>query len=315
MGDSVTICECFARDGLQHESTFLPTDTKLKLLKLFADAGFSRIEATSYARPSVVPAFADASDLLRQLPRSAGIRYKATCPNVRAVERAVVDLEAGFGVDELSLLVSASESHSQRNLRASREHQWANIEEMARYAEGRFTLIGVVSTAFGCPFEGWVDPDVVMGDVEHFAALGVTLITLGDTVGQADPRSTESLVSRVLSLHPAVQLVAHFHNSRGTALANAVAAYHAGCRNFDTAMGGVGGHPAAIRYGAGDTGNACTEDLVGLFESMGVRTFIDKAKLMTASRACELALGRRLQSYVARETDGSTEGQPKGGPN
>ena len=141
---------------------FVPTPTKRALIERFADIGFQRIEATSYSNPKVVPQFADASELLKSLQRRAGVHYKATCANVRAVERALVDLDAGFGVNEISLLVSASASHSMKNLRQSRADQWDNVRKMAAAAHGRFRLIGTISVAFGCPFEGAVDPAVVV---------------------------------------------------------------------------------------------------------------------------------------------------------
>src|SRR5882672_11614042 len=150
---AVTLCECFARDGLQHEPQFIPTATKRALVERFAALGFPRVEATSYSNPKVVPQFADASELLKSLQRRAGVHYKATCANVRAVERALADLESGFGVTEISLLVSASEAHSQKNLRQSRADQWQNVRQMAAAAQGRFRLIGTISVAFGCPFE------------------------------------------------------------------------------------------------------------------------------------------------------------------
>src|SRR6478672_3483139 len=155
---AVTLCECFARDGLQHEPAFVPTATKRALVERFAALGFPRVEATSYSNPKVVPQFADASELLKSLERKPGVHYKATCANVRAVERALADLDAGFGANEISLLVSATEAHSQKNLNRSRAEQWQNIEEMACASKGRFRLIGTVSVAFGCPFEGKVDP-------------------------------------------------------------------------------------------------------------------------------------------------------------
>src|SRR3982751_6386709 len=171
--DRVTLCECFARDGLQHEAAFVPTGLKRELVERFASLGFPRVETTSYSNPKVVPQFADASELLKSLPRRENTFYKATCANLRAVERALADLDAGFGASEISLLVSATESHSQRNLNRSRAEQWRNIEEMARAAQGRFRLIGTVSVAFGCPFEGRVDSGVVVADFEKFRSLGV----------------------------------------------------------------------------------------------------------------------------------------------
>src|SRR6185369_3382778 len=134
----VILCECFARDGLQHERDFIPTETKRALVERFATIGFPRVEATSYSNPKVVPQFSDASELLRTLKRKSNTHYKATCANTRAVQRALADLDAGYGVNEISLLVSATESHTQKNLKRSRAEQWANIGEMVRTADGRF---------------------------------------------------------------------------------------------------------------------------------------------------------------------------------
>jgi hydroxymethylglutaryl-CoA lyase len=300
MADRVTICECFARDGLQHEPDFVPTAAKLALLAAIVGAGFTRVEATSYSHPDRVPAFRDASEVLAGAPRATGVRYKATCPNPRAVTRALADLDAGHGADELSLLVSATESHSQRNLRSTRDRQWRLVAEMIELAAGRFTLVGVVSVALGCPFEGPVDPGRVVDDVGRFRDLGVDLVTIGDTIGTGTPRTVDALFRRLATEFPTLPAVAHLHNTRGTAIANAVAALDAGCRYFDSALGGVGGHPAHIEYGAGLTGNVCTEDLVGLFTAMGVDTGLDPDKLLAASRLCEATLGRPLHSMVAR---------------
>ncbi|MGZ3310576.1 MAG: hydroxymethylglutaryl-CoA lyase, partial [Xanthobacteraceae bacterium] len=175
----VVLCECFARDGLQHETDFVPTQTKRELIERFAALGFARVEATSYSNPKVVPQFADASALLSSLQRREGVHYKATCANVRAVERALADLDAGFGVTEISLLVSASEAHSIKNLKQSRADQWENVRKMAEAAQGRFRLIGTISVAFGCPFEGAVNPAVVVADAIRFAEMGVDHVTLG----------------------------------------------------------------------------------------------------------------------------------------
>ena len=298
--DAVTVCECFARDGLQHETVQVPTPTKIALLERFADAGFTRVEATSYSHPGRVPAFADASEVLAGTSRRDGVALKATCPNPRAVTRALADLDAGHGADELSLLVSASESHTERNLRTTRAGQWERVAEMARLADGRFRLIGVVSVAFGCPFEGAVDPGRVAADVARFVELGADAVTLGDTTGVATPGAVAALFRRLEREQPGLPVIAHFHNTRGTGIANAVAALDAGCRHFDSALGGVGGHPSTISYGAGLTGNVCTEDLVSLFDAMGVETGIDMDALAGASAACEQALGRPLYSMVAR---------------
>ncbi len=296
----VVLCECFARDGLQHEPDFIPTAVKADLITRFADLGFERVEATSYSNPKVVPQFADASELLARLPRREGLWYKATCANVRAVERALADRAAGIGVGEVSLLVSASESHTAKNLRTTRALQWDNIAAMTTAARGLFRLVGTVSVAFGCPFEGPVDPAVVVSDVRRFAALGVDRIALGDTTGMATPPAVREMIAQLRAEVPEVTLIAHFHDTRGTGLVNCVAALESGVRYFDCALGGVGGHPAGVRYGEGHTGNVATEDLVSLFESMGVDTGIRLGELLETSARCEQALGRTLDARVAR---------------
>jgi len=296
----VVLCECFARDGLQHEPAYIASEAKRSLIEAFAELGFLRVEATSYSNPTVVPQFADASVVLRGLSRKEGVYYKATCANVRAVERALADADAGHGANEISVLVSATDSHSRRNLARSRDEQWANVEAMVSAARGRFRIVGNISCALGCPFEGRVDPDGVMSDLGRLAALGIRHLTLSDTIGTATPVATRALFGRLMQAHPDAVPVAHFHDTRGSGLANYVAALEAGVRHFDCAFGGVGGHPAKLTYGAGHTGNVCTEDLVELFEAMGVRTGIDRPGMMAVSRQCEELLGRQLFSRVAR---------------
>ena len=293
---AVTLCECFARDGLQHEPGFVPTATKRALVERFAALGFPRVEATSYSNPKVVPQFADASELLRTLARVPSVYYKATCANVRAVERALADLEAGYGVNEISLLVSATESHTQKNLNRTRAEQWQHIADMVAAAQGRFRMVGTISVAFGCPFEGKVDPAVVAADAARFSELGVNHVALGDTTGMATPKTVNALFSKLDQLTP----IAHFHDTRGTGLVNCIAAYEAGVRHFDSSFGGVGGHPAKVKYGGGYTGNVCTEDLVSLFESMGIDTGIDLDGLVATAEFCEQALGRELHGRVTR---------------
>ena len=294
--DAVTLCECFARDGLQHEPAFVATAAKRALVERFAQLGFKRVEATSYSNPKVVPQFSDASELLKSLTRVSSVFYKATCANVRAVERALADLDAGYGANEISLLVSATEAHTKKNLNRSRAEQWQNIVEMVAAAKGRLRLVGTISVAFGCPFEGKVDPDVVVDDVRRFKELGIEHVALGDTTGTATPLSVRSIFGKIKDVTP----IAHFHDSRGTGLVNYVAAYEAGVRHFDSSFGGVGGHPARVKYGGGFTGNVCTEDLVNLFESMGIATGIDLDGLLQTAEFCEQTLGSELYGRVTR---------------
>jgi hydroxymethylglutaryl-CoA lyase len=293
---AVILCECFARDGLQHEPAFVPSATKRGLVERFAALGFPRVEATSYSNPKVVPQFADASEVLKGLRRRPGVFYKATCANVKAVERALADLDAGFGANEISLLVSATESHTQKNLNRTRAEQWDNIAAMVKAANGRFRMVGTISVAFGCPFEGKVDPGRVVSDVERFRGLGVDHVALADTTGMASPQTVKELFARLEGVTP----IAHFHDTRGTGLVNYMAAYEADVRHFDSSFGGVGGHPAKVKYGGGYTGNVCTEDLVNLFESMRIDTGIDLDGLVETAQMCEQALGRELYGRVVR---------------
>ncbi|MGB6104179.1 MAG: hydroxymethylglutaryl-CoA lyase [Pusillimonas sp.] len=296
----VVLCECFARDGLQHEQAHVATVEKIGLVQRFADLGFERVEATSYSNPAVVPQFADASDMLRQLTRRVGTNYKATCANERAVERAVADHQKGFGATEISFLVSASESHSMRNLKRNRAAQWESVARMRARAGEVFRIVGTISVAFGCPFEGEVSASTVVRDVERFANLGIGMVALGDTTGMATPQTVARLVKAIRAAVPEVILVAHFHDSRGTGLVNCLAALDAGVTYFDSSFGGVGGHPAGVAYGSGYTGNVCTEDLVNLFESQGVRTGIDLTDLLGVATECESVLGRPLLGRVTR---------------
>lgn len=270
--DGVTLCECFARDGLQHEAAFVPTAVKIEAVNRFVELGFRRIEATSLTNPSNVPQFADAEAVLRQVQRRAGVQLKATCVNPRSLQRAIAAQDGGYGPDEISVLISASEAHTQRNLRRSRSEQWDNVAAMIASARGRFAIVGTISVAFGCPFEGRVDPATIVGDARRFASMGVTRIAIGDSTGFATPSSTAALFAELFAAIPELMPIAHFHDTRGTGIANCMAAYQAGVRFFDCAFGGVGGHPARIKYGQGYTGNVCTEDLANLFAAMSIPT-------------------------------------------
>lgn len=296
----VILCECFARDGLQHEPGTIPAAEKAAMIDRIADVGFRRIEITSFAHPKYVPQFADADAVLAAVRPRPGVLFKATCPNAQAVRRARDALARGRGPEELSFLVSASEGHTRKNLRRSRAEQWANVEEMAAEAGDGFTLVGTISVALGCPFEGEVPPERVLEDARRFVALGVNRIAIGDTVGSGTPPRVRALVALLRDALPEAVFIAHFHDSRGTGIANCVAALDAGLRHFDTALGGTGGHPAEIAYGEGFTGNVCTEDLATLFEAMGVSTGLDPERMRDAGRAAEAMLGRTLHSRALR---------------
>jgi hydroxymethylglutaryl-CoA lyase len=296
----IVLCECFARDGLQHEATPLPAAAKARMIAEIAEAGFRRIEITSFSHPGQVPQFADAEEVLKLVPRRAGVRFKATCPNPRAVRRALDATAAGHGPEEISLLVSASEGHSRRNLKRSRDEQWANVAEMAALGRGAFVMVGTVSVAFDCPFDGRMEEAGIEADCRRFAELGVDHIAIGDTIGSATPPRVRALVARLSAALPDVTFIAHFHDSRGTGLANTLAALEAGWTHADCSLGGTGGHPAEIRYGEGFTGNTCTEDLCALLGAMGWRTGLDLARVKMLGREAERLLGRDLFSKTLR---------------
>jgi hydroxymethylglutaryl-CoA lyase len=296
----VVLCECLARDGLQHEERVVPAAAKIALIDRIADCGFRRIEITSFAHPQQVPQFADAEAVLRGVRRRPGVLFKATCPNPQAVKRALAARKAGWGPEEISLLVSASEGHSERNLRRSRADQWANVAEMAALGRDAFTVVGTISVAFDCPFDGRTAQERVLEDAERFAALGVTRIAIGDTIGSATPPRVRDLIGWLHGALPTATFIAHFHDSRGTGVANTLAAIEAGLTHADCALGGTGGHPAKIAYGEGFTGNTCTEDLATALEAMGYATGLDLPAVRAAGHAAEHLLGRRLDSKVMR---------------
>jgi hydroxymethylglutaryl-CoA lyase len=299
-GPDVVLCECFARDGLQHESTIIPAEAKIAMIERIADLGFRRIEISSFSHPKHVPQFADAEAVLKGVRRRPGVLFKATCPNPQAVSRALAAQDGAWGPEEISLLVSASEGHTRKNLRRTRAEQWANVAEMAALGRGRFTMVGTISVAFDCPFDGPTAPARVLEDAERFAELGVTRIAIGDTIGSATPPRVRDLIGWLHGALPTATFIAHFHDSRGTGIANTLAAIEAGLTHADTALGGTGGHPAGIAYGEGFTGNTCTEDLVTALDAMGYRTALDLGALRDAGREAERLLGRTLFSKTLR---------------
>ena len=236
----------------------------------------------------------------RRCARREGVHYKATCANVRAVERALADLDAGFGVNEISLLVSASEAHSMKNLRQSRAAQWENVQKMAAARRAAFgwsapsrLRSAARSRARSIPLS-WSPTPPASGTAASVMSRSAT------PPAWRRLRASRSFSAVCAASVPGIELIAHLHDTRGTGLVNALAAYEAGVRYFDCSFGGVGGHPAQVQYGGGYTGNVCTEDLVNLFELVGIRTGIDLEGLIETSRLCEQALGRELFGRVTR---------------
>ncbi len=278
------------RDGLQNEEQILPPETRAELVDRVVAAGVKRIEAASFVNPERVPQMAGAEEVVAALERRDGVVYSGLALNERGYDRL-----RESGLDEVSFAVAATESFSQRNANASVEESVAAAERIAERAKDDGLRASItISVAFGCPFEGEVDPDRVVGIAERLAATEADELVLADTIGVATPRPVKALVERVAALGKPVG--GHFHNTRNTGFANAYAALEAGVSALDASVGGLGGCPFAPNA----TGNVATEDLVYLLEGEGVETGIDLGALIAVSQWLEELLGRRLEGYLYR---------------
>jgi hydroxymethylglutaryl-CoA lyase len=306
VADRVRIYEVGPRDGLQNEATPLPTDAKRRFIELLLEAGLREIEATSFVAPSAIPALADADDLLPSLPRRPGVRYPVLVPNDRGLARA----EAA-GADAIAVFTAASDAFTTRNIRMTvAESLAAFAPVLARAGELGWWRRGYVSTAFGCPYTGGVDPARAVDVALRLLELGVEEICFGDTIGVGVPAQVEDLTGRAVAAGiPLGQIAYHFHDTRGTALANVVAGLRAGVHCFDAATGGTGGCP----YAPGAAGNLATEDLVYLLDASGLEHGVDLEKVIEAARFVAGALGRPLATKVGQAGgwDPAT-GQPVG---
>jgi hydroxymethylglutaryl-CoA lyase len=286
----VALHEVAPRDGLQIEPVFVPTEAKVAWIDRLSETGIAKIEATSFVSPKHVPALADGEEVLRRIKRRPGVRYAALIPNARGAERAVLAKP-----DEVNVVISASETHNRSNLRMDRAGSFAALAEIRRVLEGSgVELTSSVATAFGCPFEGHVDPQAVLDQVARLLEEGCVAVTLADTTGMANPRQVGDLVGEVLRRHPGLVLTLHFHNTRGVGLANVMAAWQAGATRFDAALGGLGGCP----FAPGATGNVCTEDVASMFEEMGVETGIDLDRLISISEELPDLVGHDVPGQV-----------------
>jgi hydroxymethylglutaryl-CoA lyase len=289
----VRIYEVGPRDGLQAEATPVPLAAKLRYIELLGEAGLRDIEATSLVRPDAIPQLADADALLTRLARRPGVRYPVLVPNERGMARAVAS-----GVDAICLFTAATESYAQHNIRMSIAESLAAFTPVAEEARRRgWWIRGYVSTAFGCPYEGEVDAGAVVRVAEALLTLGVDELAISDTAGVAGPVDVARVMDALASAGIAENALAfHFHDTRGTALANVLAAMERGGRTFDAATGGTGGSP----YAPGAAGNLATEDLVYLLDRQGVRTDVDLAAVVAASRFISEQLGQQPASKVGR---------------
>ena len=289
---SVTIVEVGPRDGFQMEKAFIPTELKVRVIDLLSSAGIQSIEATSFVSPKVIPQMADAAEVMARIARRPGTTYKALVPNLKGAERA---FEAR--ADALELVIVASESYNMKNVGLTVDQSITAALEIAKAATARATPFEVViGCSFGCPIEGPVPEAQVERVARAVSSAGISRLSLADSIGSANPAQVASLVTRIRAALPNLPLALHLHNTRGLGLANAVAGFQAGVDTFDAGLGGLGGCPIF----PGATGNIATEDVVNLFEEMGIATAVDLDKVREASRLMQDFLNRPLPSYILR---------------
>lgn len=288
--ESVTIVEVGPRDGLQSEPNFVPTSEKIELIERPSDTGLKRIEITSFVSPDTVPQLRDSQKVAARLRRRPGVRYSALVPNYKGLERAI---EAR--INEIALFVSASETHNQKNVRMPISRSLSGFRRVAQTALNRGMLMrGYVVTAFGCEYEGRVPPERVEEIVKKYLEMGVREISLGDTTGMANPVMVRQMVRRLKPILGEAALALHFHDTRGTAMANVLAAMEEGAAIFDCSVGGLGGCPFLQMV----SGNIATEDLVGMLREMGIDTGIDIDALIECARYARAITKRQLPGHL-----------------
>ena len=292
-GQRIYLQEVGTRDGLQAEAAFVATGDKVTLVNALSDAGLAKIEVTAFVSPKAIPALADAETVLRQIRRTAGVVYSALVPNMRGAERAI-----DARVDEMNLVMSATESHNLSNLRMTREQSFAGLAEVAASARAAGVAVNVsLSCAFGCPMEGDVPADTVLAWCGRYVEdLGAHGVTLCDTTGMAYPTQVARLTRAFRERWPSTELTLHFHNTRGMGLANVLAGIDAGADRFDASFGGIGGCP----YAPGASGNVCTEEIAHALALMGYDTGIDLARLLTAARRLPALIGHDIPSQIVK---------------
>ncbi len=287
----LSLREVGPRDGLQNEAP-VPTAGKVALVDALSATGVGRIEAVSFVHPRAVPSMADADEVWAGVHRNPAVRYSALVPNLRGAERA---LAAGF--EEIEVVVSASDTHNRTNVNRSTEESLDDIAAIIDLAHARSATVQViVSTAWGCPYEGDVPVARVLAVAGRALADGADSLSYGDTTGMATPTRVTRLIGETRSAQPDAGLNLHFHNTRGTGLANVLAALELGVSDFDASVGGLGGCP----YAPGATGNIATEELVHMVEDMGVATGVDLAAMIDVAAQAEVLVGRTLPSQVLR---------------
>lgn len=288
--DRVSVYEVSPRDGLQNEQRPIPLEAKKRLVQALVDSGLERIELTSFVSPKWVPQLADAEELARAMPAPPGITFSALCPNATGFERA-----KACNLREIAVFMSASETHNRKNTNKSIAQSLETFKEVVPPArDAGMRVRAYVSTVWGCPYEGAVDPRVALEITRRLNELGCYQVSLGDTIGVGTPLQTRGIVELFLKEIAAEKIALHFHDTRGTALANALVGLELGIRDFDASVAGLGGCP----YAPGAAGNLATEDLVYMLDGMGIKTGVDLDRLLEAGRVAEDVVGRKLPGKV-----------------
>ena len=288
--DRVSIYEVSPRDGLQNERAIVSLVDKLRLVDALVAAGLTRVEITSFVSPRWIPQLADADDVAKHARAPEGVTFSALCPNARGLERALA-----ANIPEIAVFMSASETHNKRNVNHTITETLAALEETIGPARAAGLRVrGYVSTVWGCPYEGDVDPARALALAGRLHEMGCYQVSLGDTIGAGTPRQTAEIVRRALDALPGDAIALHMHDTRGTALANIVVGLELGIRTFDASVGGMGGCP----YAPGAAGNVATEDLTYLLHGMGIATGVDLARLIEAGRVASSIVGRALPGKV-----------------
>jgi hydroxymethylglutaryl-CoA lyase len=290
--DRVRVREVGPRDGFQNEPEVLTTSEKVRLIELLGASGLRRIEVTSFVRPDLIPQLSDAEEVLEAIDLPPEVSVSVLIPNERGLERALRHRER---FQEVNGFLSASETHNQKNVNRSVAESLDGLGRMfARARDEGLRCEGVISTSFGCPYEGHVPVERVLELATTLAAAGCQEVAFGDTTGMANPVQVREFFAAAFEALPDVEVTAHFHNTRGQGLANVLAALEAGVESFESSFGELGGCPVP----AGATGNIATEDLVSMLHEMGIDTGVDLPALIEASRAVQAVLGRSLGSHV-----------------
>jgi hydroxymethylglutaryl-CoA lyase len=288
--ERVSIYEVSPRDGLQNERATVPLRSKVRLIDALAAAGVARIEITSFVSPKWIPQLADADEVGAHAKAPAGTVFSALCPNAKGLERA-----RRAGMREIAVFVSASETHNKKNVNKTIAETFAAFEDTVRPAlDAGMRVRGYVSTAWGCPYEGDVDPKRVVAVAKRLVDLGCYQVSLGDTIGVGTPRQTARIIAMMFAEMPRERVAMHMHDTRGVALANVLIGLEMGVRDFDASVGGMGGCP----YAPGAAGNLATEDLVYMLHGMGIPTGIDLERLFEAGKVAESIVGRSLPGKV-----------------